>query len=96
MITLEKNGLKKNVSTGFSWKSLCFGFLYPVVRGDFKGAARHFIYSSITLGVNWFITPFFYNTKYIKGLIEEGYKPCTAKSKDYLSKKSWYSTVDSE
>ena len=58
MITLEKNGLRKKVSTGYSWKSLFFGCLYPIVRCDYKGASRHFIYCSITFGISWFFTPF--------------------------------------
>ena len=33
MITLEKNGIEKRVSTGYSWKALMFGCLYPIASG---------------------------------------------------------------
>ena len=90
MISLQKNGLTKKVSTGYSWKSLFFGCLYPLCIGDFKGAFRHFIYCSVTFGLSWLFTPFFYNSKKIKGLIEDGYKPKDKKSEDYLTRKFNY------
>ena len=32
-ITLEKNGMKKTVKTGFSWKHLFFGVFYTLYKG---------------------------------------------------------------
>lgn len=90
MITLIKNGLKKKVVTGYSWKALLFGCLYPVCIGDFKGAFRHFCYASITFGLSWFFVPFFYNRKKIKTLIEDGYEPFDEKTNRYLERKFDY------
>lgn len=84
MIVLTKNGLSKKVSTGYSWKGLLFGCLYPVARGDYKGAFRHFCYASVTFGLSLLIVPFMYNKKYIKGLIVDGWKPANEKSVNYL------------
>ena len=90
MITLIKNGVKKKVSTGFSWKSLMFGCLYPLFAGDFKGFWRHFVYSSCTFGLSWIFVPFFYNKKKLKTFLEDGHKPYDKKSEDYLVKKIGY------
>jgi len=90
MITLEKNGLQKKVSTGYSWKSLLFGCLYPLTRSDYGGALRHFFYITLSCGLSYLITPFFYNEKYIKGLIDNGYKPSNLKTKMYLMNKFNY------
>ena len=83
-IVLRMNGLKKKVSTGYSFKSLFFGFLYPIARGDYKGASRHFIYGCFTFGLNILFTPFLYNRKYIKEMIEKGWKPAKFEDSEYL------------
>jgi len=90
MITLEKNGLRKKVSTGYSFKSLFFGFLYPIARGDYKGASRHFIYGCFTFGLNILFTPFLYNRKYIKEMIEKGWQPAEENDIEYLTRKFDY------
>ena len=90
MIKLQKNGLKEKVATGYSWKCLFFGCLYPLCIGDFKGAFRHFLYASITFGLSWLFVPFFYNSKKIKGMISDGWKPSNEKSENYLAKKFNY------
>ena len=90
MILLTKNGLTKKVSTGYSFKALLFGCLYPIARGDYKGAFRHFMYASFTLGLSIFFTPFFYNRKYVKELIEKGYTPANEESETYLMRKFSY------
>jgi hypothetical protein len=90
MILLKLNGLTKKVSTGYSFKALLFGCFYPLFRGDYKGFARHFFYSSFTFGISWLFTPFFYNRKYVKELIEKGYKPANEESETYLMRKFDY------
>tara|TARA_R110002020_G_scaffold319338_3_gene535239 strand:- start:2508 stop:2789 length:282 start_codon:yes stop_codon:yes gene_type:complete len=89
-VLLIKNGLKKNVSTGYSWKCLMFGCLYPVCIGDFKGAFRHFCYASLTFGLSILFVPFFYNRKKLKSFLEDGYKPFGDKDEAYLVKKLDY------
>lgn len=73
MITLEKNGLTKKVSTGFSWKLLMFGVFYPFFRGDFKGFLVQLIMCFITIGFSWLVSPFFYNKNYVKRMIDKGW-----------------------
>jgi len=90
MIRLHKNGLVKKVSTGYSWKSLFFGCLYPAYRGDFKGFFIQWFVAGLTLGLNWFFTPFVYNKIYIRRLIEKGYQPADNKTKEYLRLKFNY------
>lgn len=89
-ITLQKNGITKKVATGFSWKNLFFGCLYPIARGDTKGFFLQFGLAIITAGLCWFITPFFYNKIWLKRLIEDGYKPFNEKAENYLSRKLNY------
>lgn len=89
-IVLIKNGIKKRVATGFSWKSLLFGCLYAIARGDIKGFILQLGLAIITFGLNWFITPFIYNKRFIKRLIEDGYKPFDDNAKDYLIRKFKY------
>ena len=90
MILLTKNGLTKKVVTGFSWKALLFGWLYPICIGDFKGAFRHFCYASVTFELSIFFVPFFYNSKKLKTLIEDGYTPKDYKAIEYLTRKFDY------
>ena len=90
MITLIKNGVKKKLSTGFSFRCLFFGCLYPLCIGDLKGAARHFAYASMTLGLSILFVPFFYNKKKLKSFLEDGYKPFEEKDEAYLVKKLDY------
>ena len=52
-IRLTKNGIQKKVATGYSWKSLFFGCLYAIARGDSKGFILQLGLAIITLGVNW-------------------------------------------
>jgi len=90
MITLKKNGLEKKVATGFSFKVLFFGCLYPLVTGDNKGAVIQFVLASLTMGLSWLVVPFTYNKMRVKRLIEDGYEPANYKSEEYLIKKVGY------
>tara|TARA_R110002012_G_scaffold304325_1_gene507756 strand:- start:2119 stop:2400 length:282 start_codon:yes stop_codon:yes gene_type:complete len=89
-IYLEKNGVQKKVSTGFSWKSLFFGLFYTIARGDMKGFFLQFGLMIVTGGLHWFVLPFVYNTRFIKRLLIDGYKPKDNKAKNYLIKKIGY------
>lgn len=90
MITLEKNGLRKRVSTGYSFKSLFFGVFYPIARGDMKGVINQVLLVVLTGGLCWLIIPFNYNRRYLKRLIEDGYKPSNDKANKYLKRKLKY------
>ena len=91
-ITLHKNGITKKVATGFSWKNLFFGCLYPIARGDTKGFFLQLGLAFITAGLCWLITPFFYNKNWLKRLLEDGYKPFDEKAEKYLVRKLNYQT----
>lgn len=84
MITLTKNGLSKKVKTGFSWKYLFFGVMYPMARGDFKGLMMQLLIGVCTGGAAFLVFPFTYNKAYVKRLIEQGYKPLDAQSEMWL------------
>lgn len=73
-VALEKDGVIKVCKSGFSWTTLFFGFLVPLLRGDTKWALIMFILGICTCGLSWIVMPFIYNKKYIKGLQEKGFK----------------------
>ena len=85
-IKLEKNGLTKKCSTGYSWTSLFFGVGVPLWRGDTKGIIIQCVLVVITGFLCWAFIPFFYNKIYIKRLIEKGWKPIDLKSLSYLKR----------
>ena len=90
-ITLSKNGAKKKVAVGFSWKSFFFGCMYPAARGDYKGFFIHFGLACVTLGGSAFVIPFTYNKAYVKRLIEGGWQPEGVISEDWLIQNIDYS-----
>lgn len=94
MITLQKNGLLKDVSTGFSWKSLFFGCLYPIARGDFKGLFIQLALFFLTGGLALFVLPFTYNKAYIKRLLVDGYAPLDFRSEEYLVRNIGYQILN--
>lgn len=77
MITQMGNpfGAIRTVKVGFSWTMLFFGFLVPLVRGDWKWVIISLVLDAVTCGLSWFVFPFIYNKVYIKGLIEKGWLP---------------------
>lgn len=90
MIKLKKNRLEKEVSTGFSWKSLFFGCFYPLVTGDTKAAFVQFCLSWGTGGISLFVVPFTYNRRRIRRLIHDGYTPANNESYKWLHRKLGY------
>jgi hypothetical protein len=74
MVVVEKNGLEKKVSTGYSWKSLFFGIFYPASRGDLKGFVIQLCLAFFTWGISWLFVPFKYNKIYLDRLISDGWK----------------------
>jgi hypothetical protein len=74
MIVLQKNGIEKKVSTGYSWKSLFFGVFYPAARGDLKGFMIQLGIAFFTSGISWFFVPFTYNKIYLDRLVSDGWE----------------------
>ena len=72
-ITIEKNGISKKISKGYSWKSLLFGCFYPAARGDFKGLITQLILCMFTGGLSWLVTPFVYNRIYLERMVNDGW-----------------------
>lgn len=79
-------GLEKECKLGFSWTTLFFGILVPLLRGDFKWAGIMFLLSILTFGVSSLVFPFIYNKKYIVSLLEKGYFPATEEDRYQLIK----------
>ena len=75
MILLERNGIRKEVSTGFSWKILFFGAFYPLCRniGDTKGFFIVILVGMVTLGFAFFVFPFTHNNKFLERKMIEGW-----------------------
>jgi len=73
MIVLQKNGFKKEVSTGYSWKCLMFGSFYAASRGDMKGFVIQSALALFTFGLSWLFVPFTYNKIYLDRCINDGW-----------------------
>ena len=73
MITIKRNKRAREISTGFSWKSLFFGIFYPFFRGDLTGFIIQLILAVITFGVSWFIIPFTYNDIFLRRMTRKGW-----------------------
>ena len=69
-ITLKKNGLRREVKSGFSWTTLLFGAWVPLLRGMW---AQLFIMFA-TFGFAYFYYIFTINRIYARKLIEDGWE----------------------
>lgn len=85
-------GVVKECKTGFSWTTLFFGLLVPLLRGDFKWSIIMLLLAVITFGISWLVMPFIYNKKYIISLLEKGYKPDTDIDRNILTDKGIIAT----
>lgn len=78
------NGFFKEAPTGFSWTTLFFGFLVPLLRGWYGYSAICFIASLFTFGISSLVFPFLINAHYAKHLLEQGYQPDSDQDKMLL------------
>lgn len=67
-------GVRKTVKHGFSWPMLFFGFLTPLVKGDFKWFLISLLLFAFTDGFSNFVLAFFYNGLYLQELINQGFE----------------------
>lgn len=74
MKVLVKNGHKKVITTGFSWTSLFFGVLVPLIRADLAGFLIQCSLGFFTMGLSWIIIPFTYNDSYENRLKADGWE----------------------
>lgn len=70
IVTLKKNGLKKQVKSGFSWTTLLFGAWVPLLRGMWIQLLIMFL----TCGFAYFYYIFTINRIYARKLIEDGWE----------------------
>ena len=89
-VKLKKNGLVKEVSTGFSWKYFFFGCLYVWAKQGFLKSCKHYFLTVITLSIYYWIQCFKYNTNCVKDMVLEGYEPVTLEDEQYLMVKINY------
>ncbi len=74
-VNLGKNNLTKKGLVGFSWTTLFFGFLVPIIRGDLGWAVLMLIAQIFSLYLANIVFAFIYNKKYTTKLLEDGYEP---------------------
>ncbi len=75
LILENPGGIRKRVPIGFSWLMLAFGPIVPLVRGQFLHVLLSFLAIMPTLGISWFIYPFFINYFHRVALLHNGYLP---------------------
>lgn len=87
-------GQIKECKIGFSWTNLFFGWLTPLVRGDYKNFAIQLVVQLLTFSISVLVFPFFYNKQYINGLLEKGYYPADENTGRILVEKGYLVTND--
>ena len=80
----SKTGEVKEAPIGFSWTTLCFGFLVAFYRNDRNWSFLQFLLIPTVLP--WFIFPFIYNKLYIRTLLSAGYIPLDEESRNLLAR----------
>lgn len=63
----------RSAPIGFSWTTLFFGVIVPLVRGDWKWAIIMVIAAFLTGFLSMFAFPFFYNKLYYNELLKDGF-----------------------
>jgi len=66
-------GNEEQIPQGFSFTTLFFGILVPLLRGDYMGAVIMLLCAIFSGGLSWIVFPFIYNSMYEKYLIKQGY-----------------------
>ena len=64
----------KEAPVGYSWTTLCFGFLPALFRGDWKWGVIMLLFNLCSFGLAQIIFSFIYNKLYIRDLIGAGFK----------------------
>ena len=89
-VRLKKNGITKELATGFSFKYFLFGSFYVWAKQGFGKACKHSLLTMVTLSIYYWIQCFKYNKSCIEDLILEGYEPATLQDEQYLRVKLNY------
>lgn len=78
-------GTIKEVKVGFSWTTLFFGGVVPLIRGDIREFVKWLYLPFLTFGIWALIQPFTINKKYVQWLIsKEGYTPNSENDRNKL------------
>ena len=83
-----QTAVQKTAKVGFSWTTLFFGFLVPLVRGDIKWMVIQLVVVILSFGLAYFVVPFVYNKIYIRELLEKGWTPISEEDRDILVAKN--------
>lgn len=67
------NHYEVQVKDGFSWWCLLFGLFWYLYKEMFFWSVISAISAFLTLGVSWFVFPFFANKQYKDSLLKKGY-----------------------
>ena len=89
-VRLKKNGITKELATGFSIKYFLFGSFYVWAKQGFGKACKHSLLTMVTLSIYYWVQCFKYNKNCIEDLILEGYEPLELKDETYLMTKLNY------
>ena len=73
MFVISKNGITKQIPSGFSWTTLFFWFIPALTRRDISWAMVMFVLAIFTSGLSLLIFPFIYNHLYLSKLRVEGW-----------------------
>ena len=86
----HSNGIVKSVKVGYSWTTLFFNFLVPMVRAQWSDFAILIFSCGPTLGILPLIWTFKINKRYCQSLLLQGYKPATPEDVIKLKQKGYY------
>lgn len=74
----------KQAPWGFSWTVLCFNFLVPLCRDDTKWTWIMLLLAMLTVNCSALALAFFYNTIYLRELLEDGWQPLKPQDRQFL------------
>lgn len=70
----SKLGTTQSIKKGWSLQALIFGFLLPLYHKNYVLSLIMLLSAVLTLGISWFIYPFFYNEWHLSFLEHNGYQ----------------------
>ena len=83
-VRLKKNGITKELATGFSFKYFLFGAFYVWSKQGFGKAFKHSFLTMVTLSIYYWLQCFKYNKSCVEELLLQGYEPATLQDENYL------------
>ncbi len=65
---------EKSIYTGFSWQSLIFGIFWFAFNEMWGWFFISSVLAVATYGLSWLVFPFFFNSLYLKYLLNKGFR----------------------